>query len=470
MRLLLIFTSCSLFILGKLTAQTSNEIDSLTNQLKFAKEDTNKVNLLNELCYKYSFIDSKKALKFGEESLILSKKLKFKKGESNASRFVGFAFFNAGDNHKALSMHLQALRCAEDINDIFLIGRAMNAIGGVYSLEGENRKSVDYFLEAIKYAETSNDNRLKLAATVSLGSSYIPINKDSALYYSTVGLQIAKEQGVKNSEAAVMNNLGEVHRQLGNEGISREYFKLAINIIKQTGIETYMISALIGLSKSYQNLHADSALLFAHQAYVLAKKGNFLPQESEVLTFFTQFYTKQKNKDSAFYYQSKMISVNDSLFNRDKFNRFQNLSFDESMRQKEIALQEIQEKEAKKIQIQYAFVAISILVFIVVFILISNSILVNEKWIHFLGVLTLLLVFEFINLLFHSFIAGITNHSPILMLLTMVVIASMLIPLHHKIEKYVSKKMIAKNRKLRLKAAQNIIRAHNETDESLTEN
>lgn len=67
--------------------------------------------------------------------------------------------------------------------------------------------------------------------------------------------------------------------------------------------------------------------------------------------------------------------------------------------------------------------------------------------------LALLLVFEFINLLIHLFLGNITHHSPVLMLLCMVILASMLIPLHHKLEHFIKHKLIEKNKAIRLAAA-----------------
>ncbi len=69
----------------------------------------------------------------------------------------------------------------------------------------------------------------------------------------------------------------------------------------------------------------------------------------------------------------------------------------------------------------------------------------------------LLVVFEFINLLIHPWLASFTHESPLLMLLALVIIASLLIPLHHKLEHWIKEKMIEKNKKIRLAAAKRTI-------------
>ncbi|MEY3151699.1 MAG: hypothetical protein RLZZ333_296, partial [Bacteroidota bacterium] len=73
------------------------------------------------------------------------------------------------------------------------------------------------------------------------------------------------------------------------------------------------------------------------------------------------------------------------------------------------------------------------------------------SFIKFLGALSLLLVFEFINLLLHPLISDITHHSPILMLVISVAIASLIIPAHHQLEHKLIDILIKKNNLIRNK-------------------
>ena len=83
--------------------------------------------------------------------------------------------------------------------------------------------------------------------------------------------------------------------------------------------------------------------------------------------------------------------------------------------------------------------------------------IVNERLISFFAILGLLVVFEFINLLIHPWLAHFTHDSPVLMLLALVIIASLLIPLHHKLEHWIKEKMIEKNKAIRLAVAKKTI-------------
>jgi len=81
----------------------------------------------------------------------------------------------------------------------------------------------------------------------------------------------------------------------------------------------------------------------------------------------------------------------------------------------------------------------------------------SPKLISFLSVVALLIVFEFLNLLLHPLLEKITHHSPVFMLLALVCVAALLVPLHHKIEKWSTNKLVAKNKEVRLAKARKTI-------------
>jgi hypothetical protein len=107
----------------------------------------------------------------------------------------------------------------------------------------------------------------------------------------------------------------------------------------------------------------------------------------------------------------------------------------------------------RKQNLQYALIGIGIVILITSFLMLSRSFITNTKMIEFLGVLILLIVFEFLNLLLHPFLERITHHSPALVLLGLVCIAAMLVPAHHKLEKWATTKLVEKNKKVRLALA-----------------
>ena len=133
------------------------------------------------------------------------------------------------------------------------------------------------------------------------------------------------------------------------------------------------------------------------------------------------------------------------------------MTFDEDLRQQQLVHEKMKEEEQRSQNIQFALIAFGIISFLILFLLLSRRIITNTKVIEFLGVVALLVVFEFLNLLLHPFLERVTHHSPVLMLLALVCIAALLVPLHHKLEKWATAKLVEKNKAIRLAAAKKTI-------------
>ena len=133
------------------------------------------------------------------------------------------------------------------------------------------------------------------------------------------------------------------------------------------------------------------------------------------------------------------------------------MEFNEQLRSIEDNAKKAEEARQRKQNIQYALIALGIILFTMLFLLLSRSFITNVRLIKFLGILALLLVFEFINMLAHSYLEQLANNSRVLTLLLMVGIAALLIPLHHRIEKWTISKVVEKNKAVRLANAKRTI-------------
>ena len=112
---------------------------------------------------------------------------------------------------------------------------------------------------------------------------------------------------------------------------------------------------------------------------------------------------------------------------------------------------------ARSRNIQFGIIALIVLTLGIFLLIFSRTAVVGAKAIKNLSLIALLLFFEFINLLLHPFLDRVTNHSPLLMLLCMAAIAALLIPLHHRMEHWITNMLVSKNNRVRLEAARRTI-------------
>ncbi len=252
-------------------------------------------------------------------------------------------------------------------------------------------------------------------------------------------------------------NLGQIHEGLKNPELALTYYRLVLDDAKAKQSNRLLQRAFIRLAKFYKNSGvADSNFFYSKKAYDIsiseAISWVIIPAYS-----LYDIYTKQNKTDSALKYLHIYISAKDSLTIIEEVQKMQSLGFEEDLRQKELAAEKKIAEEERNHNLQYAAIAVFLITFIILFLALSRSIIVKKKFIEFFAILGLLALFEFINLFIHPYLANITNHSPVLMLIILIAIGALLIPLHHKLEKWITKIMIEKNKKIRLEAANKTI-------------
>lgn len=443
------------FCLTNSYAQTINNPklrDSLKILLQKEKRDTSRVRLLTELSYEYAGNKPDTAMILALEALGLSKRIGFVKGEALGLNRIGLAYSLLGNQPKALEARLQALKLNEKINNLAGITRNLSGIGAIYSSQEDYHKAIEYFLKSNKLCEQLND---KQGLTVNLGNisnSYRGLKQyDSAKVYAQKANEVASKFNVVNRIGRTYNLIGDIYSETGQNKLALEYYRLSIPYSAKAENDLDLRGPALQMAKVFEKTgQSDSAFLYAKQAWKTAKKNGVIAPILDVSNFLSYLYKKTGNIDSAFFYLEIAKSTSDSLNSKGKTNQLQSLFFDEKLRQNEI-------EEDRKHNLQFAALAIGLITFIILFFVLSRSIIVKTKFIEFFGILGLLAVFEFINLFIHPYLAHATNDSPVLMLIVLIVIGAMLVPLHHKLEKWITKIMVEKNKKIRLEAARKTI-------------
>ena len=439
-------------------AQT-HERDSLKLSLQNEKNDTGRVLTLANLSF--TFLDSKPdtMMILALQALELSRKIGFVKGEGISLNRIGGAYSSFGNYPKALDCFLQALKINEQINNLEDKQRNLANIGLIYTNEEDYRQALEYYFKAIPIAQQLNNKRSIsiINSNIAEAYSYLRIF-DSASLYAQRAYNIAYEINYSRMIGASLNRLGIIHFERGQNNSALEHYRLSIPYAIEANNNAGLSRTFLNLAKVFEKItQNDSVLFYSNQSLFLAKEGGFTKEARDASRFLTTFYRNMHMPDSALYYVDISRAANDSLFSQQKQRQLQSLAFDEKLRQQEIAAAESKANEERKNNLQYAAIAVALITFLILFFTLSRSIIVKTKFIEFFGVLGLLAVFEFINLFIHPYLAHATNDSPILMLLILIGIGALLVPLHHRLEKWITKLMVEKNKKIRLEAAKKTI-------------
>ena len=371
------------------------EIDSIKSVIRTSNEDTNKVNSLLLLSKKYFSEEPGEAIRIATQARNLAEKIKSKRGEAYALKNIGIGYymqgkyletfehwnksmkcfdelgdrqgranilsnigtvyFDQGDDANALDNYLKSLKISEAINDSFRIASALGNIGNVYLNKNATLdKALAYYLKALPISYQLGDNNLVGTTTVGIGEVYFKKeNFDSALYYFNKSL-IAY-----NGTEAVpysLNQIGRVYTKRKNYVLAVKNHLQAYELGKSLDVKLDMIQSLLGLGIAYEASggYNKAIVAFREAEYLsleIGSKGNELKETYQGLA---SSYSKLKDFNNAFKYQTLLTGLKDTLYNIASDKKLASLQFDFDIQKKQGQIdlltkdQELKEKEISR--------------------------------------------------------------------------------------------------------------------------
>jgi hypothetical protein len=433
-------------------------IDSMLKKIAAEKDDNLRIDIIYSSTVLIGESNPLLGLTYAQRLLEYSQNGRDKIAEAYAMSYTGKMYGVSGNLEKGLEYALKGKEMAEETGNEKLLAISNALMGLTYKSLTNFPKTVNVYMAVIQLAEKANYPQAQIWAYQSLSEVYLATNQvDSALTYAQKDYELSQRIKYNDFIGYTLINLGAIHAKLGNTAIAPGYFDMAIQESYKSKSPKQLNWALTAKTKYFNGInHKDSAIIYAKKAIATVCNTAFESNIIKPAQLLLDIY-RENNVDSAFKYSELYRITNDSLFNARAVLQTQLLTFEDELHQQKSAEQKIKADEQRKQNIQFALLALGIIIFIIAFLLLSRSFITNAKLISFFGVVALLIVFEFLNLLLHPFLERVTHHSPVLMLLALVSIAALLVPLHHKLEKWATTKLIEKNKKIRLAAAKKTI-------------
>lgn len=377
--------------------------------------------------------------------------------------WIGYYFNQSkGDNTTALEYYFKALPFAEKFNDKRRISSLYFDIAGTYY----SLKNIDEFFNLTKKGGENLPDKtspkydyMLVQYQRNMGIAYMEKNQlDSALSYAQAAVQTSDKLQLSTFQLQALHLLGAINAKKNENELADVYFNKALALadsIKSEGRKMGFFQRYIPFL--FKNNRMAEAKMQTEKLWMLSGKIQNLNFKLVAAGYKKELFDKLNQTDSAYYYSKVESGIRELIFNQDNQNTIQSLAFKEQLRIIEDQAKKSEEARQRKENIQYALIALGIITLLILYLLLSRSFITNTKLIEFFGVVALLIVFEFLNLLLHPFLERITNHSPVLMLLALVFIAALLVPLHHRVEKWATAKLVEKNKQIRLANAKKTI-------------
>ena len=428
-----------------LELQMRYSVDSLEAEVSREKEDTSKIGLLGYLCYYYAWVNPEKSLKLGMQGLELSRRINFKRGTAYCHQSLSFCLWVLGNFSESLKLSLKSLQEYENLKDYRRAAYSHLAAANVYREIGDYKRGIREAQEGIRIYNSIGFS--KKVAYVVAGSVYERSNQlDSALQY----MQMAYEMDLIENNAKwgfIVYVLGNIHAKLQHYEVALAYYRMALPLVIKKSANKDVVDVYNSLAGVfYIEGKSDSSIYYANEILQNWKGTNYKQGFLQAANTLAAVYKEKNQRDSVIKYLEMGVALNKELFTQEKEREVQNLAFNEQMRRREKEQMIIIEAEERKRNLQLLFITAFIISFTLGVIIISR-LKTFAKTARFLGLIWVLLIFEFISLLTHPWIEKITKHSPVFTLLLLVLLAAVLVPAHHYLEDMIRKKMVKKRKR-----------------------
>ena len=445
----------SLFFLTVNARAQTHLTDSLQVALSKTSADTSRINLLLQLSRFHPGFTQRVA--YANKGLSLARKINDKDGEARALAQLGGQYRVFGNYPLALHYTFSALRVREQANDTPGMARGYFTLGLVYEEMGDLKNALAHVQRAIQFNAPGNTHTAA-TANAGVGSIYYKLGQlDSALHYYQKSYEKFSADTDKFALSRPLTGLGDIQFKKGNNELAIGYYRTALqNCAVYADTNGYMTTyrSMTTLFQSMQQ--RDSTLKYGKLTLQCAAAFNNYAQLNNTATTLSNLY-QHENVGLSLHYLQIAKTAADSVFSIQQSGQLHSLFLEQKAKEKAAVEQTAFASEQNRQDTQFTLIIFAIVSFIIVFLLFSHSIIATTKTIGILSGISLLLVFEFLNLLVHPFLERVTHHSPVLMLLGLVAIAALLVPLHHKTEHWATLKLVEKNKAIRLAAAKKTI-------------
>ncbi len=329
-------------------------IDSLKYLVATAKEDTNKIWLLQALSsnYVWSFADT--AILYAQQGLQLAQKLRFKPGEAWCMDNLSTAFSTLGSYSLGSHWGFNSLSLFKTLNDT--MGMSF-ALGGLSLC---NREMGDY-KKALYYVFESGGLRNYEWTDGLISSIYERMNKlDSALFY----VERANKEEPNNS--GMLYVFGAIHSKLNHDSLALNLYKAAIPFAKKDNALKDVLDCLNGISNVYlKEGKSDSAVFYAKEAINQQWARAYPLGVLNASQLLAKIYESQSRTDSTLKYLTLTISLKDSLFNQQKTREAESFAFNEQLHQQELQ-QKLEQNELMNKNRQNMIILAAVLIVILI--------------------------------------------------------------------------------------------------------
>lgn len=341
----LVVSTCLLNAQNDRISQLKSTIEEVT--------DTAKVKALAALGFEYAFIDTDVSQQYSRESISLSRKLNFPRGEADAINNLAISFDITGEYDSSLFYFLEALRIYESIGHKPGIARALSNCGMVFQNLDSSRKSLSYHLRSFEMEKELGDSIGMAYSMIHVANLFTDLERsDSALYFYEQSVQILKSQGDRDGLTYSYVGLGEFYKETAPQK-AIDYLRAAEEIYQEFGNASGLANTYLLLGMAYQNanLRDTQGILNYQKALAQAEVVGAMQVKAQVLKRMADWYELNNDPQTALNHFREFKALEDSIFSEEKASQIARIegAFESEKKDSEILLLNAKNKQQKEL-------------------------------------------------------------------------------------------------------------------------
>ncbi|MEX0289226.1 MAG: tetratricopeptide repeat protein [Flavobacteriaceae bacterium] len=373
---------CLLFHDSPLYTQTESRVDSLLNELKFAKADTTKVDLYLDLHKSFVSRDTTEALKYLDKAIALSQQIhdnprlaraylrlcnfRWKKGQFKKAKNVlleteallsnlsdskteatfymehGIVDYLSESYESAVDHFIQAMSRYEAIGDMAGYAKCYSNIGMTYWKLEAYDEALDYYQRSLEINKDSADYLFKSRVLGNMGLIY-KAKKDfkRALENYQESLDINRRNNQKLDAAINLQNIGALYAELKNYKKALAYYEESNQLSKSIDNTIGVLYTNHGIGKMKSKLgDYKNATNKLQEALDQAVEKGMKEETKNIYSSFAELYEATGNPSRALKYWKEYEILKDSLAKEEHLEKVKalELQYQASEKEKEIIL------------------------------------------------------------------------------------------------------------------------------------
>ncbi len=317
----------------------------------------------------------KLALPAAEKCMDIAIDLKSVRLLAQANDDIGIIKGINGHHSEAIEFFMKSLNFYQQLEDHAKIGIALMHLGHTFELAGSYEKALEY-LKRSQIVNQRIGNKFNEAwALVNIGVTYSRMNQvDTALNYYERSLKIAEL--IKDHRLILTNldNIGGKYSMKKDFEKANRYLQRAYKLSEESGTNSRTVYITGNLAENYFYMRQfDSARVFGEKQLELALNSGLISEQKVAYYVLAQVYDSLNDHQSAYEALRKYITVNDTIFSREKSRQIEELreSYESEQKEQEIASLE-KEKNAEQFR-RNTFAGIALLILFIGGLLYNNQ-------------------------------------------------------------------------------------------------